>query len=743
MPSPFVPPDDMRRSYHSGATGRLVRRPEAVALYQREAAAVSFTFETGKYRPPFAVTVRTSVDGWSQDHAGVFRNDRWEFTLSGQGYENELKMKFRLDGVFWMRGNDVTVYPDEPHRYFTDGDVFFAYEVRFQTNLWRPGHLITLRNHVDGWGRDVYGVFRDGAWYFHLDRAEHPAALEAKLVLERRWFMTGANLSITSANTSNKEDYPLSDSNVQFQASPPAYQHGYDNYLPVNTPLEQVAVRSAGLESEEYDILIVGSGMAGGALANALTNRGVRVLVLDAGGLWFPVHMNELPGSEVDLAKRDHLGHFVNRPGSNLLFGVHFNLGGRSVYWSGVIPRMRPWEMRGVWPESVRRYLFEPGQYGHNGYERAERLMRRGKTLGPYQNRVRKHLRQTLGDGFRVLDLPRTLHQPYLDAHGHLRNLLEKPTGVYSTADLLLDSLGFSGQAGRTNLRVNLYQLATHVETAGGRATAVVCQDLVGKVERRYRARYVVLCCGSLESPKLAINSGLTDRNSKMGHGLTDHPTYFYNIHHELPRHGPCGWVGDPNGHAKILIQRRGATPTEHPYNIELLINGKYWDARHADDALWGQLLESDPVSRVEIKFIFGSPLDDGNSITPRGPGEKPEVFVRPNLTGSEDRYKDEVLYVRNRVLSALGVRNLSTTWVTKEWGEGRDGTVHHAGGTLRMASDGSGVVDDTLKFLDYENLYCCDVSVFPSIPAANPALTLTALALRLADTLAARLGLP
>jgi choline dehydrogenase-like flavoprotein len=739
MANPFVPRDDTHRSYHSGATGRLVRRPEAIALYKREVAAVSFTFETGKYRPPFTVTVRTSVDGWSQDHTGDFRNGRWEFALSGAGYDNQLEMKFRLDGVFWMRGGNVTVYPDERHRYFTDGDVFFAYEVRFGTNLWRPGHLITLRNDAGGWGRDVYGVFRDDAWYFDLDRAEHPAALAAKLVLERSWFMNGANLAITSA----QEDYPLSDADVQFPASPPAYRHGYDNYLPVNTPLEQITVRSAGVEAEEYPVLIVGSGMAGGALANELSNRGARTLVLDAGGLWFPEHMNELPGSEVDLAKRDMLGHFVNLPGSNLLFGVHFSLGGRSAYWSGVIPRMRTWEMRGAWPESVRSYLFEPGPGGHTGYERAERLMRRGKTLGPYQDRLREYLREALGEDFHVHDLPRSLHQPYVDAHGHLRNILEKPTGVYSTADLLLDSLGFSGQAGRTDLRVNLHQLATRVETAGRRATAVVCQDLVGNVERRYRGRYVVLCCGSLESAKLAINSGLTDRNNKMGKGLTDHPTYFYNIHHELPREGSLGWVGNPHGHAKILIQRRGATASEHPYNIELLINGKFWDARHADDALWRQLLESDPVSRVEIKFIFGSPLDDGNSITPRGPGEKPEVFVRPNLTGSESRYKEEVLEVRNRVLGALGVENLSTTWVPQEWGEGRDGTVHHAGGTLRMAADGSGVVDETLKFLDYDNLYCCDVSVFPTIPAANPSLTLTALALRLADTLAARLGLP
>jgi choline dehydrogenase-like flavoprotein len=116
-------------------------------------------------------------------------------------------------------------------------------------------------------------------------------------------------------------------------------------------------------------------------------------------------------------------------------------------------------------------------------------------------------------------------------------------------------------------------------------------------------------------------------------------------------------------------------------------------------------------------------------------------VKVKPNQTGSE--YKDELVEVRNQVLTALGVKGLSTTWLDHEWGLGKDGTVHHAGGTLRMSADGSGVVDDTLKFLAYDNLYCCDVSVFPTIPAANPSLTLTALALRLANTIAGRLELP
>ena len=65
-------------------------------------------------------------------------------------------------------------------------------------------------------------------------------------------------------------------------------------------------------------------------------------------------------------------------------------------------------------------------------------------------------------------------------------------------------------------------------------------------------------------------------------------------------------------------------------------------------------------------------------------------------------------------------------------------GGVAHEVGTLRMAGDGTGVVDADLKFLAYDNLYACDNSVFPASPAANPSLTTAALALRLARHLTA-----
>ena len=67
----------------------------------------------------------------------------------------------------------------------------------------------------------------------------------------------------------------------------------------------------------------------------------------------------------------------------------------------------------------------------------------------------------------------------------------------------------------------------------------------------------------------------------------------------------------------------------------------------------------------------------------------------------------------------------------------GNEGTVHHAGGSMRMSGNHTGVVDENLRMEAYDNLYVCDISVFPMIPVANPSLTLAALALRLAGQLA------
>ena len=77
------------------------------------------------------------------------------------------------------------------------------------------------------------------------------------------------------------------------------------------------------------------------------------------------------------------------------------------------------------------------------------------------------------------------------------------------------------------NLTVNTGHLVTHIETSGRKATGVVCQDLIGNTTRTYKGKIVVLAAGSLESPRVALQSTLNDPNQKIGVGLTDHPAFF------------------------------------------------------------------------------------------------------------------------------------------------------------------------------------------------------------------------
>ncbi|KAA5540742.1 GMC family oxidoreductase [Roseiconus nitratireducens] len=744
MQSKILLNEEVRRGYHSGLSGKANRADRIIPPADRGTQDKRISFETSKYLGgPYKVTLRSSANGWTDLEGEFVDNTRWEFLLPAATYSDTFWMKFVLrdvgaevePGDFWMAGDNVEVRADERERHFTDANVFFGYEVKFRTSRWVPNFLVTLRNNVDGWGRDLFGVFAGDAWTFLLDRDLYPEQVQTRFALEMGREISDETFPLQAS----QQFYEVDDGAVSFPDLPNKYRHGYDNFVSLESRLEQMTVQAIGRPEDEFDVIVIGSGMGGGSLADALSDQGVKVLVLEAGGLHFPVHMNELPRSETSFVGRDQLGHFNNRGEAHFNPGVHFNLGGRSVYWSGLIPRMQPWEFRECWPVVVRDYLLDGGG-SESGYEKAEKLMRKRKTLGRYQNKVVDHLNTVLGDSMHAIDLPRSLHQPNLNENLLLENVIERSTGGFSTADLLLDSLGFSDKAGKNFLRVNLHHLVTHLETEGDRVTGVVCQDLVGNVQRRYRASYVVLACGSIESPKLALQSELSDPNEKIGRGLTDHPAYFYTRLHELPRCGDLCWLGDPHGHAKVMLRHNHASSVMHPYNIELLINAEFWDTRHADDDLWRRLVDRGETAQVEIKFIFDSPLNECNQLTFNGEGNKPDVSVALNLHA--EGYKQEIVDMRNQVLGALGVTGLTTTYQSEEWSEGIHGSVHHAGGTLRMSDNGTGVVDQNLKFEAYDNLYCCDVSVNPSIPAANPSLTLVALSLRLADKLVERLGI-
>ncbi|MDQ4025185.1 MAG: GMC family oxidoreductase N-terminal domain-containing protein, partial [Actinomycetota bacterium] len=381
------------------------------------------------------------------------------------------------------------------------------FTVRFTTTTYRPDALVTVRTEAGGWTDDVGGIYQDGAWVFRLDEADYGGVLTFKFVLERSYWMLGDNLSVAAAPGA---DHRFDETNVRF---PP-----YEGLIVENSRVQQEFFPPLLDEQKTYDAIVVGSGIGGGILADQLSDLGLDVLVLEAGSYLFPTHVANLP-------RRHRVGRFdkhiwglyetfkvvnyENAPGSAFAGGQAFNLGGRSVFWGGFIPRMSGWELA-AWPAAIRGYLEGPG------YARAEDVMNRTNLASsPWNETVKRTLTQATGD-FVYFDAPMAVQYSGLSP-------ASIPAGMFSTADLLTESALTVDPVGREGLTVNLNHAVVRVETEGGRAVAVVAQDLISNTFRSYKGRHVVLCAGTIESAKIALMSGLGDPNGKIGAGLTDH----------------------------------------------------------------------------------------------------------------------------------------------------------------------------------------------------------------------------
>jgi hypothetical protein len=119
-----------------------------------------------------------------------------------------------------------------------------------------------------------------------------------------------------------------------------------------------------GGADNDFDIVIAGSGMGGGILADDLADRfatggsGTRILLLEAGSYLFPTHVfNVGRFPNADVARAYAVQTFTQPGGERDQFYIHeqpqLNFGGRSIFWSGLIPTIQPWELE-FFPQQVR-----------------------------------------------------------------------------------------------------------------------------------------------------------------------------------------------------------------------------------------------------------------------------------------------------------------------------------------------------------------------------------------------------
>lgn len=189
---------------------------------------------------------------------------------------------------------------------------------------------------------------------------------------------------------------------------------------------------------------------------------------------------------------------------------------------------------------------------------------------------------------------------------------------------------------------------------------------------------------------------------------------------------------------AKLMLQHPQATADQHAFDIVIELGAEFNQGRYIDPDL---LAQDENIRQgymlCEIVFQYYSSLLAGNYVATNGndPANPVNLYMAPavpsqSLLAEADDLTQTILSAFNAE-PVLGENPPNLTLQMADIGG-----VAHEVGTLRMAGNGSGVVDQNLKFLTYDNLYACDNSVFPVSPAANPSLTTVALALRLARKL-------
>jgi choline dehydrogenase-like flavoprotein len=579
----------------------------------------------------------------------------------------------------------------------------------FRTSRLRNTDRLALQWDVDAFQFQNEGKWSNDGFYFELTI---PAGLKA---IQLRFVLNG---SMVQRNAPVKIDLAIKDGVTIHHKQ---VQLTFVDQIPSENGIISRSLLTNTSAISEFDVVVIGAGMGGGTLAATLASLGKKTCLVEAGPYLFPSHIGNLPRRHLpgqfdkniwSLWHHFRRINYRNTAGFDYFGSQNFNLGGRSLFWGAMVPRMSS-ELQ-HWHPLVKSFLQE------SGYAQAEKLVKKSALTSPYQNRIAKLLKQKMA-AFTIKPAPMAIE--YKPQKG--QNI---PVGVFSTADLVMETKLTLEANAHSNFHLNLNHYVSQIKWQGNRIENVEALDLNADAFKTLRAKHFVLAAGAIESAKLVMAADLKDSSGKMGKGLTSHPIYY--THFAIPKTSPYFRKREA---AKLLMEEK----RQNNPNVKIILEmgADYNQGRFVNPLLEQEQFESNKDLMLgEVVVMISSDLIHGNFLekTNRYFEEVPVHYQNPALN---PEFLDKQQKTVNEIIAALGGIPFHSTDFTLK--RAPSGGVSHEVGTLRMDSPlGSGVVDENLKFKAYDNLFACDLSVFPMSPAANPSLTLVALAQRLANHL-------
>ncbi|RWP14245.1 GMC family oxidoreductase [Mesorhizobium sp.] len=507
-------------------------------------------------------------------------------------------------------------------------------------------------------------------------------------------------------------------------------------------------------------VVIIGSGAGGGTLGNELAQKGVDVVILEAGARHeYEDFINDEWGSFSQLAwtdKRTTSGDWrVAKDFPNLPAWIVKSVGGSTTHWAGASLRFQEHEFKGLstygkleganlldWPITLAEmepyYAQAEAKMGVTGTNDWPRLP------GNNNFKVLKAGADKLG---------------YKECHtGNMAiNSVDRDdrmscqqTGFcfqgckwgakWST---LYTEIPKGEATGHLEVRPNATAIKINHD-ASGKVTGVVYADKDGKLQEQ-KARIVAVAGNSIESPRLLLNSasgkfpdGLANSSGQVGknymrhttgsvYAIFDRPVHMYRgttmagIIRDEARHDPSrGFVGG--------------------YEFETLSLGLPFMAAFLDPGAWGRSFTTalDHYDHMAGLWIVGEDMPRAENRIALHADEKdahgmPIADVHFDDHPNDTAMRNHAYKQATALYDAVGA---TRTFPTPPYPS------THNLGTNRMSEKAEdGVVNKHGQAHDIKNLFVSDGSQFTTGAAENPTLTIVSLAIRQADYIAAQMS--
>jgi len=491
------------------------------------------------------------------------------------------------------------------------------------------------------------------------------------------------------------------------------------------------------MSHEEYDVIIIGSGAGGGTMAHALSETSARILILERGDFVPQEDENWNPEAVWKHLRYQTKERWIDAEGQEFRPYTHYNVGGNTKFWGSVLYRLRREDFEAVehmdgvspaWP--IDYDTLAPF------YEQAERLY---------------DVHGELGDDPSEPERGAFPHPPIPHSEGmaaivdELRSMGLHPSALplgirdgcilCNTCNSFACKLHAKSEAevccvrpalARPHVTLWTNAVATRLlATASGNRIDTVEVSRNGET-LRVRARLVIVSCGAVNSAALLLRSasdkhpnGLANSSGLVGQRYMAHLATMMQGFHPFRKNvtifqktvaindfyfrGPR--TPYPLGHIQSQGRTHGVMAQTVVPQVPLSMYD-WWVARGVD---WLAMSEDLPDARNRV------------AIDARG---RIQLIYKPNNMRAHRMLVKET----RRILHRLGF------WVVMTHSHGSRNTTHQCGTLVFGHNPRESVLDSYCRSHDIENLFVVDASFFPSSAAVNPALTIVAQALRVAD---------